>query len=51
MNTESIKLNIKLDKPVYLDENTVEIGYSINGRKMLKSLKACNDGQGWCIAK
>jgi hypothetical protein len=51
MNTNSLSVKLKLDKPVYIDENTIEIGWYINSRKQSKNLKACNDGQGWHIVK
>jgi hypothetical protein len=47
MYKNSLSVKLELEKPVYIDENTIEIGFSINGRKSSKSLLIKNDGQGW----
>jgi hypothetical protein len=49
MYANKLSVKMKLDKPVFIDENTIEIGFSINGCKICssKSLLFKNDGQGW----
>lgn len=47
MYTNSLSVKLKLEKPVFIDENTIKIGFYINEKKSTKSLLIKNDGQGW----
>jgi hypothetical protein len=51
MDTSKLSIKLKLDKPRFIDENTIEIGWYINGIKQSRNLKACNDGKGWHLVK
>lgn len=53
MNANSIKLKMKLDDPVYLDENTVKVGYSLSGSgiNLSNNLIIKNNGQGWSVER
>ncbi|HBJ1650426.1 TPA: hypothetical protein LA460_000330 [Clostridium botulinum] len=42
-----IKVKVSYDEPVYRDENTVEIGFSVNGARQKNSIILKYNGQVW----
>lgn len=41
------KVKVSYDEPVYIDENTVEIGFSINGTRQKNLIVLKYNGQVW----
>lgn len=42
-----IKVKVSYDEPLYINENTVEIGFSVNGSKQKNSMILKYNGQVW----
>ena len=51
MDTSKLSVKIHLEEPVYIDENTVEIYYTIGTTRQSKPIVAKFDGQVWKTVK
>lgn len=51
MDTSKISMKIKLEEPVYIDENTVEIYYTLGNTRTIKPIVAKFNGQVWQTVK
>jgi hypothetical protein len=47
MNTSKLSIKVHLEEPVYIDENTVEIYFSIGNTRQSKPIVAKFNGQVW----
>ena len=50
MNTSKLSVKIHVEEPVYIDENTVEIYYTIGNTRQSKPIIAKFNGQVWQTA-
>ena len=51
MDTSKLSVKVHYEDPVYIDENTVEIYYTIGKTRQSKPIVAKFNGQGWETVK
>jgi Holliday junction resolvase len=47
MDTSKLSIKVHFEEPVYIDENTVEIYYTLGNRRQSKPIVAKFNGQVW----
>jgi len=51
MDTSKLSVKVHYEDPLYIDENTVEIYYTIGNTEQSKPIVVKFNGQGWQIVK
>ena len=51
MDTSKLSVKIHVEEPVYIDENTVEIYYTVGNTRQSKPIVAKFNGQVWQTVK